>query len=556
MNTYSENLQATVNDTLAALAAEQARVQALHQANDYKLYYAQQARITTQQAVDDLRQVQTLCGVLNQQGQACTIAIGNLQQSAGTVTSAVGASNTNMATAAANVNIAANAIAALAADIGSALNTTIASLFDTELHRQVQQANSFVNEVANDARELSRLAMDASGRTSEIVAQPLAQQTDAVAAGIDALAKGAQAASDSAATQLAAALATATGAARAERQAEGAVRDSASQVTACQATYQSASEQLNFNLKVRAIGPHQVQVSFSDQLALAPRFRAAPASLIEVPAVEPRFHLLVLPQNQAATFSLTQAQQLFANRLPGRIPEVTSSDDGRPLTLEADVNGQAIVPGTAYVAWLLVELSLGYQRFIGDFTELLSAPSLPFTPLIPLPPAQRAGDAELPNKPDAPLAVLHFNAATLADRPDGLEYRCLLVESTAPLRKLGLLISEQARKAPVYFTLDIALQVAPANYEVAKPGEPAKASKAKAKTDDGEAAPGAAGAVTSYSVNIDATTTDVFGNPLKPGTPYQPYILALVDSDLDEDAEAYQSVLSDKLAPLTLPKAQ
>ncbi|MCF5662398.1 hypothetical protein GIV50_21280, partial [Pseudomonas syringae] len=54
MNTYNENLQETVNKTLADLLAQQNLLKSSQIANDYSLYYAQEAQISTDDALHDL----------------------------------------------------------------------------------------------------------------------------------------------------------------------------------------------------------------------------------------------------------------------------------------------------------------------------------------------------------------------------------------------------------------------------------------------------------------------------------------------------------------------
>ncbi|WP_248798719.1 hypothetical protein [Pseudomonas sp. MWU13-2105] len=556
MNTYNENLQATFNNTLAGLAAEKSRLQSEQIADDYTLYYAQEARIATQQALDDLREVQTVCQAINDQGQLNDNTINNLQQSATLANTDVAASNTNMATAASNVNIAANAIAALSADLGSALNTTIASLLNTDLHKQVKEVNDFINEVANDARDISRLAMDASSKTSEIVAQAVLQQTGDVKTRIDGLFKTTQAALDTVSSQVSGAQSAANLAAQQERQAEGAVLDIDSQVMANSEAYRRTNGQLNLGLDIQVNSSKEIGLLFTGLPAQLPQFRAKPASDIVIPSANPVYYLMLLPQSQMSTFSIEQAQQLIANKSDTQYRKVSSDGNQRSaVPLGLDAYGESVQPGVPYVAWLYIELSTDYHRFISDFSNLLSSPSLPFTPATLLPLAQASGEPS--SDADSGRVTLHFQATGLKTEPKGLEYRCILVES-GPVSDLTLLASAEYGKAPIYFNLEIAGQVAPANYSVAvaaSGGKPSKKKAAEAGSAEEDAQKPSSAIVEQYTVTFDSTTTDNFGNLLKPQTPYQPYILALVNSEDNEHSAAYTSKLSDKLDVVILPAA-
>jgi hypothetical protein len=56
-----------------------------------------------------------------------------------------------------------------------------------------------------------------------------------------------------------------------------------------------------------------------------------------------------------------------------------------------------------------------------------------------------------------------------------------------------------------------------------------------------------------YSVSIYPTTTDNFGNLLKPMSTYKPYILTVINSETNEDSDEYLSALSSALDAITLP---
>lgn len=555
MNTYNENLQATVSTTLAVLTQEQARLQSVKIANEYSLYYAQEAQIGQQDSVQGMIEVQSLCSTINDQSVLNENAVGNLSISATTARDYVAASNTNMATAASNVNIAANAIVALAAGIGSALNNAIASEFKSEIHKQVLHANNFINETANDAKELSLLAMDASSRTSEIVMPALLLQTTEVKARIDGLLKTTQAALDSVTAQVKTGAGAVKQAVQQELKAESAVSDIVNQVEASAEAYKRTNTQLNLGLVIEVKNSHEIDVSFNGPPVLIPQFSARPANQILIPDAETVYYLALLPQSQSATFAIDQAQQLFAYKSEGQFIAVKASGK---VQLTKDVYGDAVAPGAAYVAYLYMEFSMGYRRYIGDFSDALSSPSQPFTLATTLAQAKPSGTPTVTSTNNVLTTTLYFSAAFSKSASPALEFHCILVEDDSA-QALGLLTSRENKELPIYFNLNIAQQVAPSNYTIAQQVSSTKTAKAgKNKTAPAveESALEESSALESrdrhYTVSITKTTTDNFGNPLKPNTSYKPFILTLLAKD-QENSNAYINVLSDALHAMTFP---
>lgn len=106
----------------------------------------------------------------------------------------------------------------------------------------------------------------------------------------------------------------------------------------------------------------------------------------------------------------------------------------------------------------------------------------------------------------------------MTDVAADLEFRCILVEK-ARTPDLNLLVDSAAKTPPaIYFNLAIAEQVSPANYT--------KATNVSGK----------------YEIKILADTTDNFGNIIKPGTQYKPYILTI---DNSPNSSPFVNVLAD-----------
>lgn len=115
-----------------------------------------------------------------------------------------------------------------------------------------------------------------------------------------------------------------------------------------------------------------------------------------------------------------------------------------------------------------------------------------------------------------------------------MEFRCILVESGSQ-PDLNLMLSPDNQNPPIYFNLDIALQIAPANY--------VKAATSAAPVAD----PNPLQRI--YVVIFDQTATDNFGNMVQSDKTYRPYILTTVNGS---NRQQYLSVLSSALDAQTV----
>lgn len=412
MNTYSENLQNAISNTLNALAAQQAILVSAETSAEYALYYAQSAELTAVEKLNGTNANVTYSQNVNNQSIINKNQSLNLLASMTEANADVTTSNSNMATAAANLQIASNAITALASDIGAALNVATASMYDTQTYKKIVEANSFINEVANDAKALSLQAMDASGKTSEIIATVALTQATSVDGLIGNLLAATQAELDKYTSLSVAENATVAASKLAERQAEGVADDALTQVVAIDDTYQKANQEMNLALTVTASSLDTINVSFNALLNPLPTFYALPASGIVIPDAKPRYFLAIVEQSQSVGFSMDRAEQLFAQKNaidgPYFYPVVPAGVD-RPqqVLLDKDVYGDDIQGGRTYVAFIYIELSMDYKRYLADFNDQLSAASAPFIPAALLPQANGISDG---GKSDGHYSSVVFNA--------------------------------------------------------------------------------------------------------------------------------------------------
>jgi hypothetical protein len=395
MNTYNENLQQTVINTLAALSARQSQLASAQTAAQYSLYYAQGAEITARDKLTATNKTVVFCQSVNDQSLINDNQATNLFATVTAANTSVSASNTNMATAASNVQIASNAIAMLASDIGAALNIATASLFNTDSYKKILDANNFVNDVANDSKNVSMLAMDASGRSSEIIATALLAQTNTVTTKTDNLLAATQTELNKFSELSISEYKVVSQTAKAEQLAEGALLDADKEASAIVRAYANANDRLNLGLSVSVNSGTQISVAFSALPSPLPTFLAQPASGIAIPGANPNYYLTLVPADKMVMFSTDQAEQLFASRLPEdktQFYPLTPNPKGSSVVLVNDAFNSPIQAGSSYVAFLYIALSMEYKRFIGNFSDLLSAPGQTFIPATTLPLAKKCTD--------------------------------------------------------------------------------------------------------------------------------------------------------------------
>jgi len=586
MNTYNENLQQTVVNTLSALALNQSNLDSLKTVAEYTLYYAQGAEITARDKLEATEDDVTTWQNINNQSLINANQVFNLLTSATEANTDVAVSITNTATAAANVQIASNAISVLASDIGAAFNIATASLYQTDVYEKIQSANSLINEVANEAKRISKSAMNASGSTSEITISEVLTQTTGVKAKIDNLFTSTQAELNKFAKLAITENAQITKASKAERQAEGELVDARREVTAITTAYDNSNNQLNQCLSISVVSGAEITASFA-ALPL-PTFYSPQASAVKIPLANPAYYLTLVPAQNQTTFSIDQVEQLFSQRpendnslfvsvTPDASVDATGAVTRVPtsIQLSSDAFGNPIQAGSSYVAFLYMELSREYKQYISNYSELLSAPSQPFTPATTLPLAQKlvitpndtpdadgvtwstasftftpigsAADTAAvqqntttasPTKGKAKSAAAQAEAAApvvqIAGAPaaatvgSAYEFRCILVEQSGTPDLNLLRCPENLNLPPIYFNLAIAGQVSPANYiEV-----PASLSG-------------------RCEFSFLPTTTDNFGNSIKPNTKYQLYILTVATGDPSDQAQ-YTNGVANTLPAITV----
>ncbi len=503
MNTYNENLQQSVTSTLSAITAEQTKLDSAKTTAEYNLYYAQGAELTARDKLEATTVTSEYYLTVNAQGVTNDSQAINLLASATSANTNVQASVTNVATAASNVQIASNAVALLASDIGAALNIATASLYKTDTYDKILNANSLVNETANDAKAASLTSMETSAATSEIISAEVLTVSTEVKTKIETLLTTTEAQFKSVSEQIVTENATVASTSKTERMAEGTLKDADTGVEAITTTYDNANTELNYGLAVTVADSNDFTVAFD---ALPENiFKYPPASGVTIPPKTPKYYLCLVPSDKQTLLTTDQAEQLFAQATPGDVPtdnkarpfagpfspavanELTTStttttttsttskttadtNSFTDATKSVDIYGDPIKAGVEYVVFMYAEIAMPYKQFIGNYSDIMTTASQTFVLATDLPLAEKNSKKPKTDPDTSAITTIFFKAPgidipTDTDKNATLQFRCIFVEH-AESPGLNFLTEKTSLtiKLPILFDTDIALQVAPSNY--------------------------------------------------------------------------------------------
>lgn len=527
MNSYRENLQEAVGTSLDALYTEQKKLQSQETSAQYSLYYAQGAQLTAEENLDSTCALLEDARLINQQGVKNDNLAINLVASANLIQTNAATTVSNSATAAATIQTAANAISKLAADVGSALNIAAAACYGTDIYKKTLTANAFIRETANKAEFASQQAMEASYKSSEVVAKELATSGTKAKTHLETLLTAAKTQFEVLSTEKVTEQQAVAAASKTEKAAEGALEDAQKEANAIDSSVASSNNSLNFGLTATAnedAGVHSVTVTFH---AFASPFTALPencgaqlGSNAGIPTAVQDYFVFIAKADEKASVKLEQVDSMFNEYAATRFVKATANGDTLTATIPCTgdnplsaFDGSPIALGKEYVVYMYAVLTLDYQKYLNAFSNILSSPSASVTLTKQLPVAESVTVVT-----DGDKKQVQF---TVSDATAPAEYRVMLLLGDSPLTG-GLMIDEQSTNKQshlhFYFNKDIAKLVSPANYLVAELG-----------TESGEKV-----------ADIPSDMTDNFGSPLIAGTSYIPVVLAMPDPA----STAYESTLS------------
>ncbi|WCT10025.1 hypothetical protein [Mucilaginibacter jinjuensis] len=419
MNSYNENLNATVVASLQALDLDEKNLQSQFNSSMFTLYHAEGATITADDKLTNSKSDLKFKNTIKQIAVVNTNISNNLVSTATQADQYLKQAVTNAAVGASNVQIAANSIVRLASDIGSIFSIINAADFDTDVFHQAQTVAAYMNETAYEAEVASKIAMDVSKYTSQVTSSIVLDKAKTTNASIKNLLKITSADYEAASQSVIADNATQVEVSANEKVAEGALEDICINYIASKFAYYSTNAELNLNLVVDA---DTSQDSIDNDLFLAQNPPKPPLSItvsfdtIKTPfaakdnAKRPTYpvetyYVFVVKESKKDTFSISNAEELVngTTRQYVSYPRVIT-EDGDPAFYDQltykdskisgliysqtdkdnkgdelhDSDDDAITVGESYVVFVMAAYYNDYKKTLNDFDDFLSAPSRPF----------------------------------------------------------------------------------------------------------------------------------------------------------------------------------
>jgi hypothetical protein len=432
MNSYNENLNATVVASLQSLDLNEKNLKSQLNASMFTLYHAEGATITANDKLSASKDDLKFKNSVKQIAVINTNISNNLVSSATQADQYLKQAVTNAAVGASNVQIAANAIVRLASDIGSIFSIVNAADFDTDIFHQADHVRNLMNDTAYDAEVGSQISMDASKLTSEVSSSAVLDRAKSTNASIKDLLKIASADYDTASQTVNADNATQATISADEKVAEGALEDLCIDYLASKVAYYSTNDDLNLNLTVNSdafndstdedlnlmtgkkLPALSFNVSFNVLKSPFPPFADTkrPAYPVESYAV------FVVKESKKLTFSVSNAETLLLSDIPKQyipfVPPVAhpapgvsapvvpqynglrlSADKSKisgPIYFESiigkdetganytlqDTDGDDITIGVDYVVFVMASYYNDYKKLLNNFDDFMSAPSKSF----------------------------------------------------------------------------------------------------------------------------------------------------------------------------------
>ncbi len=538
MNTFNENLQTTVVGILSALDDEQTKQESAQTSAEYDLYYAQGGVITAQDNLDETIRHYDYASAVDTQGVENDNQATNVLTTATEADNNVAATVTDMSTAANNVQVAANAVTQLASDIGSAFSIVSAADFGTDIYARTRDLNSVMLTTAYQAEYCSQLSMEASTAAAEIISAEVKTDATTAQSEVENLLGVTTAQFDSISAQRSDDKDKVDAASKTEQAAEGALLDADAELLAITSSYACSNDELNYDLTVEVLTIDSIEVNIHDfNQPFGPSLDVpANSGKMAIPDAAPKYYITLVKDDAKDAFNLEQAEANFTDYLSSRFFEY--SEGAQSLKGLKDSDGDEIKAGVDYVAFLYIELSLNYKKYLDAFDDILSAPSQEFTLTTVLNAAQNFSYINGTGKLNS-HNIVEVDFDVTGDVASRAEQRVMFLAANTPALS-DFKIDENCQKTSdvaFYFNKSIAEQVTAANYTLA--------TRKSSKFDDAEI-------TTTYKATVDDTTTDNFGNEIKAGQDYVVAVLSVVPDSNPEHARFTSSLSDLSIAPVVL----
>ncbi|CAM3839743.1 MULTISPECIES: hypothetical protein [Flavobacterium] len=378
MSSYNENLNASVVASLQAQELKLNNTQTLLNANMFTLYYAEDAKITAQEKLEQTEKSYSEQEIVNEEAVANNNIATNLLATANQEKEINLQSVSNTAVAAANVQIATNSITKLASDMGSIVSILNAADYGSQIYDQAIAVNQLMNDTAYNAEVTSQWAMDASSHTAEITAGTVAEIATKTATSITDLLTVLKSQLDATTSLQITENAALASAATAQKKAEGELIDSKVDYNAANASYIASNKELNLNLQVTNKSNSGFTVQFSPYLNPFNNNSTEANSPYNISPVE-SYYVFVVKESEESTFSLSIAEGLIDNE---KIAIPISNQSKPQLEIDRvnylDINGSKIILGENYVVFVMVQFTLNYKKSLNNFEDFLTAGSSSF----------------------------------------------------------------------------------------------------------------------------------------------------------------------------------
>lgn len=474
MNSYNENLQASVLATLSEQELKLQKAKANLDASMFSLYYAQGARITAAEELQKANESYKFQQSILEQIVIDSDVSTNVLSTVNLANTFIPETVKNTAVAAANVQIATNAIVKLAGDVGGIFSMVNAADYGTEIYDQSKYANELMNGTCSGkkdpktiavvkeiqgtaylAENTSRLSMEASAEIAEVPITNLAEVTTATDTSIKSLLEVVNTDYNTASETVLTDTEALTTSNSTEKKAEGTLEDTGIVYLSTEDAYNLTNKQLNLDVKVtlpeETGRPTSYTVSFNNYKSPFPyEQEEGIVSGPKKPGYPVNDYYIFLVKNKDKNFfSTSDAEGLITenedkhlyikirstvkkqySQVINILTEEEREGDAPNQTYLKDTNGDYIKIGENYVIYVFAVFDNGYKKIINTFEDYLTAPSAYFT---------------LKNRLVAPKATTikvdesNKMTFTLAKKSEfDVEYRCIFLLNSPELTK-GLL---------------------------------------------------------------------------------------------------------------------
>ncbi len=443
MNSYNENLHASVLSSLSEQELQLQKTKASLDASMFSLYYAEGARITAAEELQIANSNYVFQQLILEQAVIDSDVSTNMLSSVNLGNEFVSGSVKNTSVAAANVQIAANAVLKLASDVGSIFSIVNAADFDTEIYIQSKEAYKLMNKTAYLAEKTSQLSMEASAQIAEVPITSLTDKAVTTDASIKNLLEivtaDFTAASETVATDSQALVAANSQ----EKAAEGTLQNTEIVYDSGIGAYELTNKELNLDLEVvlpKTVGNATYYTVEFNKYKSPFKYKTLTGNDGEGETGYPvkEYYLFLVKNKSKEIFSVADAEGLIMESEKEKrylkIPSANQKKYSQDIYMSElkDSDGQNMKLGEKYVVFVFAVLENQYKKIINTFDDYLSAPSAFFT---------------LTNRLTAPLSKdisVSENVMTFTVQEDpkyNVEYRCVFLPNNKDLVK-GLLTVE------------------------------------------------------------------------------------------------------------------